>query len=187
MAHQGDVGFETLLAERSIERVILRYCRGVDRMDRELVRSCYHAGATDSHGSFIGTVDEYLVWVWRVLARYSVTMHFLGNILIELDPADPDRARAETYGIAIHRTDDGPPVGNLTTGFRYVDDFARRPVDPGGRAEWRIERRVATTEWVRVDQLEDHWPIPVGMLRGSRDRSDPVYSPLIEPSRPQGH
>ncbi len=87
MAHQGDAGIETLLAERSIERVILRYCRGVDRMDRELVRSCYHAGATDSHGSFTGTVDEYLVWVWRVLARYSVTMHFLGNVLIELDPA----------------------------------------------------------------------------------------------------
>jgi hypothetical protein len=168
-------GLELVLAERSIHRVILRYCRGVDRMDRDLVRSCYHAGATDTHGSFTGTVDEFLVWVWRVLGRYRMTMHFLGNVLVEVDSGRPGLARAETYGIAFHRTDDGRPAGNLTTGFRYVDDFALRPVGAGLPAEWRIARRVATTEWVRVDRPEDHWPIPEGMLRGSRDRSDPVY------------
>jgi hypothetical protein len=181
MAHEPEPGVDTLLAERAIHRVILRYCRGVDRMDRDLVRSCYHAGAVDSHGSFTGTVEEYMVWVWRILARYSVTMHFRGNILIEVDPTDGDRARSETYGIAIHRTDNGPVVGNLTTGFRFIDDFARRPAEPGGPAEWRIDRRVATTEWVRIDQLEDHWPIPAGMLQGSRDRTDPVYAPPFDP------
>jgi hypothetical protein len=186
MANEPDPGLDILLAERSIQRVILRYCRGVDRMDKELVRSCYHAGATDSHGSFNGTVEEYLVWVWRVLARYSVTMHFLGNILVEVDSSQPDRARSETYGIAIHRTDNGPVTGNLTTGFRFIDDFSRRPIEPGGRIEWRIDRRVATTEWVRIDQLEDHWPIPAGMLQGSRDRTDPVYGPMAEPGRPGG-
>jgi hypothetical protein len=175
-----DPGLDLLLAERAIHRVILGYCRGVDRMDADLVRSCYHAGATDTHGSFAGTVDEFLVWVWRVLARYTMTMHFLGNILIEVDPS-LQVARAETYGIAIHRTDDGRPVGNLTTGFRYVDDFALLGVSPGGPAEWRIRRRVATTEWVRVDRIEDHWPIPAGMLQGARDRSDPVYAPLDQP------
>jgi hypothetical protein len=185
-----DAGLDLLLAERAIHRVILRYCRGVDRMDRDLVRSCYHADAIDSHGSWSGTVDEFLVWVWRVLGRYTMTMHFLGNVLIEVDPERPgaaraarsagsagsDRsARAETYGIAFHRTDNGPDTGNLTTGFRYVDDFALRPVEPGAPPEWRITRRMATTEWVRVDRPEDHWPIPEGMLRGSRDRTDPVY------------
>jgi hypothetical protein len=175
---QSGAGLSILLAERAIHRVILRYCRGVDRMDRELVRSCYHDGATDSHGSFSGTVDEYLVWVWRVLGRYTMTMHFLGNVLVEVDPERPDRARSETYGIAFHRTTGGPDAGNLTTAFRYIDDFALRPVGPGLPAEWRIARRVATTEWVRVDRPEDHWPIPEGMLRGSRDRTDPVYRPL---------
>jgi hypothetical protein len=175
-----DPGLDLLLAERAIHRVILRYCRGVDRMDPELVRSCYHEGATDSHGSFAGTIDEFLVWVWRVLARYSMTMHFLGNILIDVDPS-LQLARAETYGIAIHRTDGGKPVGNLTTGFRYVDDFALRVVEPGAPAEWRIQRRVATTEWVRVDRVEDQWPIPAGMLQGVRDRRDPVYAPVDGP------
>ena len=79
-----------LLDERAIRAVVLRYCRGVDRMDRELVRSCYHDDATDSHGSFVGTVDEFLDWAWRLLGRYTTTMHFVGNLLVELHPTDPD-------------------------------------------------------------------------------------------------
>jgi hypothetical protein len=96
-------------------------------------------------------------------------MHYVANQLVEADGAD--RARCESYGMAVHRTDGGDARGNLTTGFRFVDDFERR----GG--EWRIVRRVATTEWVRVEHEADRWPIPVGMLTGRRDRSDAVYAP----------
>ncbi len=167
-----DPALQALLDERAIRDVILRYCRGIDRMDRDLVRSCYHAGATDSHGSFTGTVDEFIEWVWRVLLRYTSTMHFVGNMLVE--PDGDDRARVETYGVAFHRTDGGDAAGNLVIGFRYVDAFARRPVD-GGSARWRIAARVAVTDWVRVDRPEDHWPIAPGMLTGRRDRTDPVY------------
>jgi hypothetical protein len=163
---------QQLLDDRAIRDVVLRYCRGIDRMDRDLVRSCYHPDATDSHGSFEGSVDEFLVWVWRVLARYSVTMHLVANQLIEFVPDRPDRARSESYGVAVHRTEGGAPAGNLITGFRFIDDFERR--DSGG---WRILRRVATTEWVRVERPEDQWPIPAGMLTGRRDRDDPVSSP----------
>jgi len=152
-----------------IRQVVLRYCRGIDRMDRELVRSCYHPDATDSHGTFSGGVEEFLTWVWRILDRYTLTMHYVANQLVEAHGSD--RARCESYGMAVHRTDGGEARGNLTTGFRFVDDFERR----GG--EWRIVRRLATTEWVRVEHEADRWPIPAGMLTGRRDRSDPVYAP----------
>jgi len=163
---------DTLLDEREIRTVLLRYCRGIDRMDRDLVRSCYHPDATDSHGSFSGTVDEFLEWAWRLLGRYTTTMHYLGNLLVEFDPDRPGWARSEAYGVAVHRTDDGEPRGNLTVGFRFIDDFARR-----GARGWRISRRVATTEWVRADRVEDRWPIPSGMPTGRRDGADPVYAP----------
>src|SRR5438309_5367068 len=116
-------GVDLLLAERDIRNVVLRYCRGVDRMDRDLVRSCYHADATDSHGGFEGGAEEFVEWVWRVLGRYDMTMHFVGNILVEVDDTQADRATCESYGIAFHRTDNGGAAGNLTTGFRYVDRF----------------------------------------------------------------
>jgi hypothetical protein len=167
-----DPEIQALLDERAIRDVVLRYCRGIDRMDRDLVRSCYHADAVDSHGSFTGTVDEFLDWVWRVLGRYTSTMHLVGNLLVERN--GDGHARVETYGIAFHRTDGGDAAGNLVTGFRFVDDFAHRSVD-GGPASWRIASRVAITDWVRVDRPDDQWPIPPGMLTGRRDHDDPVY------------
>jgi len=151
----------------AIRRVVLRYCRGIDRLDRDLVRGCYHPDATDSHGSFTGGVEEFLTWVWRLLGRYTMTMHYVANQLVE--PLGPEQARCESYGIAVHRTEGGEARGNLTTGFRFVDDFERR----GG--EWRIARRVATTEWVRVVAEDEWWPVPPAMLTGRRDRSDAVY------------
>ena len=160
---------EMLWAESEIRRCLLRYARGVDRLDLELVRSCYHADATDSHGSFSGGVEEFLVWVERVLRRYDLTMHFLGSPLVELD--DATHARVETYGMAFHRVASGPPEHNLVTGFRFVDRFECRD---GG---WRIAQRVAVTEWSRVDHEDTWWPIPEGMQQGRRDRTDPVYEP----------
>lgn len=37
-----------------IWQVLMNYCRGVDRLDRELLLSCYHPDATDDHGIFMG-------------------------------------------------------------------------------------------------------------------------------------
>ena len=158
-----------LVDERAIRVVLLRYCRGVDRMDRDLVRSCYHDDAVDDHGTFRGTADEYVEWAFRLLGRYRTTMHFLGNMLIEPDETDGDRAFAETYGIAIHRSDDPDPRRNLRIGFRYIDRFERRA------GEWRIAQRVCTTEWVDVDDPERRWPLADDITQGRRDRNDPVY------------
>lgn len=177
--HDGDTG--ELWAEAQIRKVLLRYARGIDRLDLDLVRSCYHPDATDSHGSFDGTVDEFVIWVERVLHRYDLTMHFLGSPLIEFPPAPagaddtgPTVAAVETYGMAFHRAAGGPPERNLVTGFRFLDRFERRA------GAWRIARRVATTEWSRIDRDTDWWPLPDGMLQGRRDRTDPVYDLLAD-------
>ncbi len=38
----------------AIRQAALRYCRGVDRLDAELMFSAYHDDATDDHGVFVG-------------------------------------------------------------------------------------------------------------------------------------
>ena len=51
---------EELIEERAILSVLKRYCRGIDRLDEELVRSCYHEDSTDDHGVYKGKgVDFY--------------------------------------------------------------------------------------------------------------------------------
>ncbi len=159
---------DRLVAEAEIRRVVARYCRGIDRMDLDLVRSCYHHDASGyEHGSFSGSVDEYLEWVGGLLAKYDATMHLVGNQLVEFD--DADTAWVETYGISVHRSESGAPHLNLTTGFRFVDRFERR------YGEWRIAHRVAVPDWSLRHAPDDWRPLPEHHRPGRRDRSDAVY------------
>ena len=152
--------------------MLLRYCRGIDRIELDLVRDCYHPDALDDHGAFRGGVEDFLTWIGRLLPRYGVTTHTLANMLIEGHPRRDDVARVETYGVAEHQTPDGPPELNLTIAFRYLDRFERRD------GEWRVADRVCTTEWVRVNDPATIFPIDERFLRGGRgDHSDPVFRP----------
>lgn len=169
---------QLLADERAIRRVVLRYCRGIDRLDAELVRGCYHPDATDEHGSFAGGVDAYVTWAFGLLERYDSTFHLVANQLVDVAPGGTV-ALSESYGIAMHRTEPGPvgtfdPKRNLITGFRFVDRFEKRA------GTWRIATRVATTEWSRIDDEPSRWPVPNHLRPGRRDTADPVYTLVPE-------
>ena len=151
--------------EREITAALHRYCRGIDRMDAELIRSAYHADGFDDHGDlFRGGVEDYIGWVLPLLgARFASTMHTLSNITIEVAG---DSAVVESYLIAYHVTADGGALRIL--GARYCDDFSRRP-----GVGWRIARRRLVPEW----QVERSGFVatPPGTAAPARDRSDPSY------------
>jgi hypothetical protein len=161
--------FDDLVAQAEIRDVLARYTRGIDRMDRELVLSCYHPGAFDDHGAFRGTREQFADWVEQALSYFDATMHFLGQQLIEVDG---DRARSETYCVAYHRraTRDGELGHDLWMGLRYVDRFERR------EGAWRISDRRCAFDWTRRDAISAEWELPGEALRGARGRGDPVYS-----------
>jgi hypothetical protein len=158
-----------LLAKQEIYEVVLRYCRGVDRLDLELVRGCYHPGGIDHHTGFDGTVEEYLTWVAGALSRFAGTMHLVGNHYVEVAG---DKARSETYGTAVHwgePADD--PRRNFTSGFRYVDRMERRD------DRWAIAERWAVREWTRSDAGRYLAKEAAGPA-ARRDRDDPLYRAL---------
>jgi hypothetical protein len=152
-----------------IRDLVLRYCRGVDRLDLELVRAAYHPGGIDHHTGFDGTVEEYVRWLRPKLRRFDGTMHLVANHLVEFAGA---RAVAETYGIAVHwGTPADDPGLNFTSGFRYVDLLECR----AGR--WGIVERHALREWTHSD-VQVRVPAESKDPVGSRTRSDPVYVQL---------
>ena len=156
-----------LLDQAEIRDLHLRYCRGVDRMDWELVRSCYHPDATDDHGAYAGGVDGFLEWVAPALARYESTTHFTGNQLIEVNG---DRAWAEHYARIYHRrpSADGRPAEDLIVNVRYVDHLDRRD------GVWRIASRVVIADADRLDVVAQTWLSGVGEP-SRRDRTDYSY------------
>lgn len=157
----------TLLARQEIADVIYRYARGIDRMDFDLVRSCYHADAFDDHGSMKGTVEEFIAAASSFLTRWTVTQHFMGNMLIEVVG---EHARAETYAVAYHRREDADGNGkDDVMGIRYVDRFERR----GGA--WKIAHRVVATEWRRVDAVKGARGRGEIGVWGRRDETDVIH------------
>jgi hypothetical protein len=162
------VNLDDLVAQQEIRDVLIRYTRGIDRMDSDLVLSCYWPGARDDHGAFQGTAEEFAVWVREVLAYFDVTMHFIGNQLVEVEG---DAAHAESYCVAYHRrrTREGEQGHDLVIGLRYIDRLERRDT------EWRIADRRCAFDWTRHDPIGAEWELPPEALQGSRDRNDPVY------------
>jgi hypothetical protein len=171
-------GLQILLAEREIKNVVLRYCRGIDRMDLAMVRSCYHKDADDHHGEFAGGVDEALGWVWDVLDTYGSTVHMVANMLVELDPLTTTAARCESYGVALHFAGGEGGRPGVAIGFRWIDDLEQRaPAEE--EPAWRFSRRVATTEWIRKFADGEYASIPDRLITGRRDRSDAVYAAFV--------
>jgi 3-phenylpropionate/cinnamic acid dioxygenase small subunit len=158
---------EDLIAESEIRDVHLRYCRGVDRMDWDLVRACYHPDATDDHGAFKGTIDEFLAWVSVALEKYEVTTHFVGNQLVEVSG---DKAWAEHYGRIYHRRAavGSDPAEDFIVNVRYVDAMELRS------GQWRIARRVVIVDSARRDPVTAAWLAPDPNV-SRKDRQDASY------------
>ncbi|WP_298465616.1 nuclear transport factor 2 family protein [uncultured Erythrobacter sp.] len=148
--------------------VVARMARGIDRCDAEIVRDCFHPGATDDHGLFKGTAADFIEWVMPVLDTMKRTQHVIGQSIIELDG---DRASGESYFVAHHTiaTPDGDVL--MIAAGRYLDRFERRD------GVWKISHRHAVYDWNSTQPCTDGWdrddpenPSDYG-VRGSGDLS----------------
>jgi len=167
-----DALLDQLASRAEITEVVLRYCRGIDRCDEALLRSCFHPDARHRHGSFDGASADFCTFALEIVQAVVFTHHQLGPVSIELDG---DVAHTETYFTSLHRFGAVPPPGGQPhedrfVGGRYVDRFERR----GG--VWKIAERRGISEWLRYEAASDRgfWDGPAEQ-RGRRDRDDPVY------------
>jgi len=129
-----------LVDERAVQHVLLRYARGVDDRDWERVRSCFAPDAFIAGTGHSGVRDEYLEQLFTGVARFGVTMHTVGNQVIDVDG---DSARTETDLVARHFRDGDGRVEELVLGVRYHDRLRR------DRAGWLITRRDVRRLWSR--------------------------------------
>ena len=129
---------QALLDRAHIRDVILRYARGIDRRDWDLVAACFVPGAIADY-LFVpaAPIEAVIPAIRDALARFATTMHTMGNQLIELNG---DRADSETYAVCYHRIEAAEPQ-LFTVGMKYLDTLARRSDG------WRISQRRITFEW----------------------------------------
>ena len=165
---------QELLDRQDILDVIHRYCRAVDRFDRELLLTCYHPDAIDDHGYFVGGREGFADWAFGYHSLYqNSTHHIVTNHSCELAG---DTAHTETYWLFSGINKD-PQTGveqSSSVHFgRYLDRFERR------KSRWAIAARACVIEWHGALGALPMPPDAVAQYAltgiGRRDRKDLSY------------
>jgi hypothetical protein len=159
---------QELLAKQAIHEVVLRYCRGVDRVDSKLIAAAFHPDATCEFGTLLLSGENIGTTIANAAASNDLTTHMVGNALYELHG---EVAHGETYylssGVA-----DGPDGKQLRMrAGRYVDRFELRV------GTWKIAERVVVQDWCQFSDLPA-LPEGVSFRQGLQGSSDPLYALL---------
>lgn len=161
---------DELLSKNEIHEVMMRYCRGVNRLDPDLVRSCYHPDAYEDHGVSQGNAFTYAAaFTPERFTAFKSMFHLVGNELIELAG---DRAAHEAYFVGCHRLDEDGVEKDVFFGGRYLSVFERRDGGP-----WLIAERTVVHDWSRVDPVE-RWDVAEHFKQGKFSRDDLVFGLL---------
>ena len=159
-----DSTLQGLLDKQAIRDVLSRYCRGLDRMDKEMAYAVWHEDGTAFYdGIFEGTGWGFIDWVWEAHAGMDRHSHQITNVLIELDG---DRAVSESYvTVALWtRPDTDGKQNELVGRGRYLDRWEKRG------DVWAIEHRIHLLDMSTVLPLTRD-DTSAGSTRDERDLS----------------
>jgi hypothetical protein len=135
-----DAEVRAMVDKGALRDLAMRYARAIDRHDRELLLSCYHADAIDHHGvMFRGGPLAYADWQPQIMGQFELTAHYIMNTDYRVRG---DLAEGELYFLAFHRL--VPPSRNeMFVGGRYHDRYERRS------GVWRIAHRSIAWDFAR--------------------------------------
>jgi SnoaL-like domain len=144
-----------------------------DRFDPDLMRACHPPDATDNHGTYRGTMYDFIANLEKQQnegPRCLSKLHVLGNTLFEFKGGD---VFVETYHVAHETFVDEKGATDYRIGGRYLDTF--RQIE--GR--WLVQHRDIVYDWSRIDAATPPvWRpnmMPAALL-GKRSPDDPRYA-----------
>jgi SnoaL-like domain len=164
-----------LIADKlELGELVARIARAVDRKDREGILACYAEKSFDDHGRFRGGRDEFAEFICNnpgFTSASAFIFHLMGQSLFDVTG---DEAHGETYFAYWMQT---APDRLYQSIGRYLDYFERAD------DEWKLVYRRVVMEWDGSVAAEN--AVPGGHFRGTRDKSDPLYTPLTWPEHPE--
>ena len=159
-----DPAIQALIDKAEIRDVLSRYCRGLDRMDKEMAYATWHEGGTAFYdGIFEGTGRGFIDWVWQAHAAMERHSHQITNVLIELHG---ERATCESYVTVVlwsQPDEDGRQLELVGRG-RYLDRFSKK----AGR--WAIEHRTHLLD-MSSESILERAAVSEGAARDATDLS----------------
>jgi hypothetical protein len=183
---------QRLIDKDEIRDVLLRYARGIDRLDVDLFRTVFWEDGGFEDGIVEGPAKDFIPSLIGDAIRnmFAATQHFISNVRIEFD--GPTCAFSESYFLAFHLLNPNEASLNATLGprrmremggdysrsyelyvaGRYFDRFEKRA------DTWRILKRRFVSDWTSSGPdsgLGREGFAQLWKLWGSRDLADPSY------------
>ena len=171
-----DADVQELIDRQRIWECLLRYTRGMDRLDRDLVLSAYHPNGMEDHGEFMASCERFTDQVLAFHREEEIlTQHIMSNHRCDIEG---NVAHAETYVSCYAVSREGK--GNYSLG-RFIDRLEKRD----GR--WGIVDRVSVREGSTdfpTNAFVANFSVQAESLaRPTRDRADPSYLRPLKVSR----
>jgi len=158
---------ERLADHLAIQDVIFKHCRGLDRADAVLLKTCYWEDAQVDYGFFKGGGHEFCDLIARSIVGNRATHHQVSNIIPEFSE---DEAVVESYVTAYHHQPGGQ-LTEMTYMGRYIDHMEKRD------NVWKLLMRHVVADWnqnlVSSDNL-DSGPLS-SLAKSARMPDDPLY------------
>jgi len=166
-----EAALQRMLDKEAIREVALKYTRGIDRHDDDIMRQAYHPDARDDHGGYIGGPEGFIQYAKKThRTNWRIHHHFITNQTIELDG---NTAHGEIYFFACLARKEGQGGTDIAAG-RYIDRYEKRD------GEWAVADRICMVEWTGLISESEN-PVPASLfVQGGWDKSDPSYMrPLV--------
>ena len=163
-----------LLDKQAIHDRLMRYGRGIDRNDAELIEDTFWPDALLDHGhsKFRGEgVGKTFADVSTNAAHHQV--HCITNLVIEIHG---DEAISEAQGWYTAETERNGVSYLINRSVRYIDRWEKRD------GEWRVFHRTVPENWNKLEAIVERFPNPEGIVLAQPDRSDVSYE-LFELAR----
>jgi hypothetical protein len=130
----------TLLDKQACSETLTRYCRALDWLDAETLKTVFTADADIDYGFFKGRGNEFIPVVMDIERRFLRRWHLIANAIIQVTG---DTAEGESYGLAAAVAEREGRMITDVFGGRYLDRFVRH----GG--QWQTTKRVYVLDWQR--------------------------------------
>lgn len=172
---QAEVSY--LKTREDIREVYLRYMRGFDRNDLDLMRSAFWPDVQINYGAQSNSIDEF---VERHLKNHTAQLETWGHLVTnETMDINGDVAHVETYVTAffVPRNQESFAFRSPIMGGRYIDRVERR------HGEWRIAvREFVPHFWTKKDSTVPSPPKSSSdCSKGTWDKRDPSYRRPLTP------
>jgi hypothetical protein len=163
-----------LLDRQEIYDRLMRYLRGIDRNDGELVQDAFWPDALVDHGHSKFRGEGIGAYFADVSKHATVNQtHFVMNIVYELNG---DLATTEAQALYIAETERNSVPYLFCRCIRYIDRWEKR------EGVWRVFHRTVVETWNKIDAIVERYPYDPGIIHARGDRRDPSYE-LFELTR----